>query len=99
MKISYQWLGDFVDLDVDVGALSDLLRACRRQPHAVAEQHAEQRPGTTSRHACGRRAASRSPSGSDHPLLFSFARRPPSFGKQSGLPQGSTVDYGLRATG
>ena len=42
--------------DVDIGALSDQLCACRRQPHARAEEHAEQQLGTTSRHACGRLA-------------------------------------------
>ena len=48
--------------DVDIGALSDQLCACRRQPHARAEEHAEQQLGTTSRHACGR------PAGADRRL-------------------------------
>ena len=85
--------------DVDIGALSHLLCACRRQPYAVAEQHAEQRPGTTSRHACGRRAASRSPSREAHPPALFFRATWARFGSISCFLRVRRWDYGLIATG
>ena len=85
--------------DVDIGALSHLLCACRRQPYAVAEQHAEQRPGTTSRHACGRRAASRSPSRERPPAALFFRATWARFGSISCFLRVRRWDYGLIATG
>ena len=66
--------------DVDIGALSDQLCACRRQPHARAEEHAEQQLGTTSRHACGR------PAGAGRRLCehVRAARHPPATARAAG---------------